>query len=217
MARAPEETTIWVASVMKAKAGVIGVEVRTPRSLVVSRKHFMPFAAGILATQIVTADAVADVLQQDPDVDIVINVPGSGLWRGDGIAATQAHGISFGDMGDLMRVIGREDVRGFVRSDYAFIDRGLRQHSRVTSVDREADRLYLIHRRGLPEIRMIALDPYELSGEHLREARDRYGGFDVVLLNNPNGKPTTSANDVAAQLGVEVHKFGSFLGRLNAP
>lgn len=217
MARAPEQTTAWVAGVMKGKVGVLGVDVRTPRSLVVARKDYAPYVAGILAAETVTAAEVADVLQQDPGVEIIINVPGSGLWRGDAIAATQACGIAFGDMGDLMRVIGREDVRGFVRSDYAFIDRGLRQHGRVASVDREADRLYLIHRKGLPDVRMIALDPYELSGEHLREARDRYGAFDLVLLNNPNGKATASANEVAAQWGVEIHKFGPFMGRLNAP
>lgn len=217
MAGPPEQATAWVAGVMKGKAGVLGVEVRTPRSLVVTRKDYAPYVAGILAAEIVSAAEVADVLQQDADVDIVVNVPGSGFWRGDGIAATRARGIAFGDMGDLMRVIGHADVRAFVRSDYAFIDRNLHQHDRVASVDREADRLYMIHRNGLPDVRVIALDPYELSGEHLREARDRYGAFDLVLLNNPNGKSTEGANQVAAQWGVEIHKFGPFMGRLNAP
>ncbi|MBT9471824.1 MAG: hypothetical protein V4514_04230 [Pseudomonadota bacterium] len=217
MARSPEETTAWVAQVMAQKVGVEGVEQHSARSIRVSRSDYPPYVAGIISTQNVTAEDVAEALTIDPTIDIVINVPAQGTWRGPAIMAARAAGVAFGGMGDLQSCIRREDARGYVKPEFGFIERGLRQHDRVSGITREADRLFVIHRGGLVDIRVVALYEYELTAEHLREARDRYGQFDLVLISNPNGKPTQGARDVAVQLGVELHMFGSLLGRLNSP
>jgi hypothetical protein len=80
----------------------------------------------------------------------------------------------------------------------------------------EADRVYLVHRRNLPPLRFVMLKEYELTGDHARTARDRYGPFDAVLIDNPNGKPTTGAKEVAKGMGVGIFMRGQFLGRLNS-
>jgi hypothetical protein len=51
----------------------------------------------------------------------------------------------------------------------------------------------------------------------VRTARDRYGAFDAILINNPNGKPTTGAVEVAKSMSVGFFMWGQFLGRLNSP
>jgi hypothetical protein len=114
-----------------------------------------------------------------------------------------------------MRAVRCEDVRVYVRPEFHFVDRGLQQHNRVTNFEREADRVYLIHRLGLPDLRFVMLNEYELTGDHIRVARDRYGAFDMVLLNNPNGSATTEAKRLGETMGIDIFKWAQFLGRLN--
>ncbi len=215
MVRPIEETAAWVVAVMAKKQGVVSVEQLGPCSIRVTRERYPPYVAGIINKLNVAPEDVGEVLAADPTIDIIINVPAQGIWRGPAIMATQAAGVAFGGMADLQSCIDREDPRNYVKGEFLFIERGLRQHSRVVSTTREADRLFLIQRQGLADIRVVALYEYELTAEHLRAARDRYGHFDLLLISNPNGKPTPAARDVANQIGVELHMFGSLLGRLN--
>lgn len=217
MARTIEETTAWVAQVMAQKAGVSGVEMVGVRSIRILRADYPPYVAGIVSTLRVSAQDVRDVLASDPTVDIVINIPPQGFWTGSAIEATQAAGIAFGGMGDLQSCIAKDDPRAYVKSEFAFIERALTQHTRVSGVTREADRLFLVHRRGGGDVRVLALYEYELTGEHLRTAQERYGRFDLVLISNPNGKPTGGAIHVAKELQVETYMLGGLLGRLNRP
>jgi hypothetical protein len=217
MARTIEETTAWVKQVMEGKRGVLGVDKVGERSIRISRAGYPPYVAGIVSKLSVSAQDVRDVLASDPTVDIVINVPAQGMWTGSAIDATRAAGTAFGGMGDLQSCIEREDPRAYVKSEFAFIERALRQHTKVCGITREADRLFLLHRHGAGDIRMLALYEYELTGEHLRTAHERYGRFDLVLISNPNGKPTTGAKSVAEELQVEIYMLGGLLGRLNRP
>jgi hypothetical protein len=59
------------------------------------------------------------------------------------------------------------------------------------------------------------LNEYELTADHVRTARSRYGAFDAILINNPNGKATSAASDVAKGLRVGIFMWREFLGRLN--
>ncbi len=217
MVRFIEETTAWVASVMAEKHGVSGVDRLSPRSIRVSRERYPPYVAGIISKLEVVAKDVAEVLTVDPTIDIIINVPSQGTWRGSAIMATLGAKVAFGGMADLQSCIGREHPRNYVKSEYSFIEQGLRQHTKVVGIIREADRLFLIHRRALADLSVVALYEYELTEEHLREASDRYGHFDLVLISNPNGKPTKEAALFAVEKGVELHMFRSLLARLNQP
>ncbi|NHR07912.1 hypothetical protein HA052_22215 [Chromobacterium haemolyticum] len=217
MARTIEETTAWVAQTMAKKQGVLGVEKVGERSIRISREDYPPYVAGIVSKLSVSAQDVRDVLASDPTVDIVINVPSHGIWTGSAIEVTRAAGVAFGGMGDLQSCIAKEDPRAYVKSEFAFIERALRQHTKVSGITREADRLFLVHRHGAGDVRVLALYEYELTGEHLRTARERYSRFDLVLISNPNGKPTGGAKSVAEELQVETYMLGGLLGRLNRP
>lgn len=77
------------------------------------------------------------------------------------------------------------------------------------------DRLYRISRNGLPDLTVVMPNEYELTADHLRTARDRYGQFSVAVITDPNGRATSSAEEAAHTMGVEILKWGTFFGRLN--
>jgi hypothetical protein len=114
-----------------------------------------------------------------------------------------------------MSAVSDENVREHVKREYVFVERGLIQHNRVSRLEREFDRVYLVHRTGLDPLRFVMLNEYELTADHIRSARSRYGAFDAVLMTNPNGEPTGDAEGVAKDIGVGIFKWREFLGRLN--
>ena len=192
---------------------VQNVEILGAHTIRVTRKQYSPFIAGIVSTDKVMLKTIAPILVDSLEVEFLANIPKDSFWSGEAISALP--GIAFGGLGDLMAAVSIEDVRQYVNSEYRFIEQGLRQHSRVERFVREADRLYLVFRNGLPEIRIIALNEYELTAEHLRTARDRYGNFDAVLVSNPNGEPTVAAKTVADGWNVGIFKWGALFSRLN--
>ena len=217
MVRPPEQTTAWVAERIAEMAQVQKAEVVGRHVLRVTRDKYAPFAAGVISVPVVTPQSVQSVLDADPSVEILVNVPKEAFWTGPAITTAAARNVAFGGVGDLMSAISEEDVRRYIRSEFDFVERGLRQHSRVSRLEREADRVYLVLRHGLSPLRFVMLKEYELTSDHVRTARDRYGAFDAILINNPNGKPTTGAVEVAKSLDVGIFMWGQFLGRLNSP
>ena len=139
------------------------------------------------------------------------------MWTGEAIHAATSRRVAFGGVRDLMSAVSDEDVRSYIRSEYEFVERGLRQHNHVSGFEREADRLYLVHRHVHPSLRFVMLNEYELTADHVRTARDRYGAFKAILLNNPNGSPTTAAREAAKAIGAGIFMWGQFLGRLKSP
>lgn len=217
MARySPRETMQWVAGNLREARDVIDVDVISDQTLRITRRKYVPFVAGVVSVVRVEADTVRAVVSQ-PDVEIVANVPKESFWTGDALRVASARGIATGSYGDLLRVIGSEDVRGFVPKDIAFIERGLRQHDRIAGFERVHDRIYRIRRNGMPALVVAMLTEYELTGDHLRTARDRYGAFDLAVITDPNGRATGTATEVAGRLGAELLNWAGFYGRLNRP
>jgi hypothetical protein len=77
------------------------------------------------------------------------------------------------------------------------------------------DRLYRISRKGLPDLTVVMLSEYELTADHLRQARDRYGKFSDAVITDPNGRANASAEEAAESMGVQILKWAPFFGRLN--
>jgi len=211
----PAETTEWVAGNLRNAEHVSKVDVLSDQVLRVSRSKFDPFVAGIVSVECVQADAVRPLVKSKHGVEIIANVPKESYWTGGAIRLAQDNNIATGAYGDLLRVIDVEDVRAFQPKETEFVERGLRQHDRISSFDRLYDRLYRISRKDLPDLRVAMLNHYELTADHLRTARDRYGQFSVAVNTNPNGRTTSSAQEAAQTMGVEILKWGPFFGRLN--
>lgn len=212
---APTETTEWVAGNLRKADHVTKVEVLSEQVLRVSRDKFAPYVAGIVSVKCVKVDHIMPLVESELGVEIIANVPKESYWTGKAIMLAQVHSIATGSYGDLLRVIDDEDVRAFQQKETAFIERGLRQHDRISSFNRIFDRIYLIRRNGLPDLTVVMLNEYELTSDHLRTARDRYGQFSVAVITNPNGSSTSSADEAAQSMGAEIHDWRSFFGRLN--
>jgi hypothetical protein len=211
----PIETSEWVAGNLRRARHVSKVEVLSDQVLRISRSQFDPFVAGVVSVNRVQADTVRALVNSKLNVEIIANVPKESYWTGGALRLAHANNIATGAYGDLLRVIDLEEVRGFQPKETEFVERGLRQHDRISSFDRIHDRLYRISRDGLPDLTVAMLNEYELTSDHLRTARDRYGKFSVAVITNPNGRATSSAKDAAETMDVEILKWGPFYGRLN--
>src|SRR5579864_2072703 len=150
----PAETTEWVAGNLRNAEHVSKVDVLSDQVLRVSRSKFDPFVAGIVSVECVQADAVRPLVKSKHGVEIIANVPKESYWTGGAIRLAQDNNIATGAYGDLLRVIDVEDVRAFQPKETEFVERGLRQHDRISSFDRLYDRLYRISRKDLPDLRV---------------------------------------------------------------
>jgi len=217
MARSIEATAAWVADRIRKLGGITAVDVLPSGSLRISRKGYPPFVAGVLSEAVVTKAHVEGVLSVAADAEIIVNIPVESKWTGPAIEAARGNRVAWGGLKDLMSVAGHDNVRGHERSEYQFAERLLRQFGIVERIEREADRLWILYRKqGLQPLRVVALNEYELTGDNIRTARDRYGAFDLVFLNNPNGKATMQAQQVAKALDVPILMAGELKRRLSS-
>jgi hypothetical protein len=216
MARSGEQTTGWVAGNISKMPQVHEAAVIGPNSIRITRDDYEPFVAGIISTPLVTAGILQPLFDSDSTIEIAVNVPKESIWTGTAIALSVMHSAAFGGVSDLMSAISHENVREYVRPEYKFVERGLNQHNRVSGLERRFDRVYQIHRHELPSLCFVMLNEYELTADHVRTARCRYGAFDAILINNPNGRATGGALETAQGIGIGIFKWREFLSRLNS-
>ena len=208
-------TTEWVAGNLRKAEHISKVELLSNQVLRVSRDKYAPYVAGIVSAKCVNEDVIRPIVEAKLGVEIIANVPKESYWTGGALRLAHNNNIATGGYGDLLRVIRLPDVRIFESDERRLVERGLRQHDRVSSFERLYDRLYRISRNGLPDLTVAMMNEYELTADHLRTARDRYGEFSLAVITNPNGRSTGSAEEAAQIIGVEILKWGPFFGRLN--
>ena len=68
MARTPEQSTIWAASFLKNKGGILDAEVIGAQTLQISRERFDPFTAGIISASRVTPELIPTAIRSDSNV-----------------------------------------------------------------------------------------------------------------------------------------------------
>lgn len=213
----PAKTSEWVARNLRDSEDVSKVEQLSDQVLRISRSNYDPFLVGIVSAKCVKADTIDSIVRSELEVEIIANVPKESYWTGGALKLAKKNNIATGSYGDLFRVLDLPDVRAFKPKETEFVERGLSQHDRISSFDRVHDRLYRISRNRLPDVTVAMLNEYELTADHLRTARQRYGQFSIAVITNPNGGPTSSAEETAQIMGVEILKWGPFFGRLNQP
>lgn len=205
----------WVAERLLKHTDVEEAEVVEPQIVHVTRNEHDSFSVGTIAMERVEVGAVLPLINGEHEIGFIMNVPSESFWTGEAISAAAERYIAFGGLGDLYRAIRLPFVGEYENKEFSFVERGLRQHSRVHAYRRLHDRLYRIERLGRSELTVVLLNEYELTADHVRNARDRYGAFDTILITNPNGGPTSSAVQAAESIGADIHKWAGFFGRLN--
>ena len=207
----------WTVKKLEEHDEVVSVEPEGELLINVHRKKHPPFCSAILNEKLVDKRVIEFVLGYNGKVQFVTNVPKDSIWVGDAILIAQARNLGWGRLADLMSAINSESVEGYQNKEYIFVERCLNQHNRVECYERIFDRVYLLTRLGLPNIKVALVYEYELTAEHVRAARKRYGEFSVIVKTNPNGNITGKAEEVGKGLGISILTWGEFLGRLNRP
>ena len=209
-----EWTGEWVAGRLRDHDEVVRVDLQTPQVLRIFRKKHCNFLAGTIASQRVEPATLRGLLDGSFRVEFIANIPPESFWTGEAIEFAAAHSAAFGGMGDLFSAVAMPNVSDYEKKEFAFVERGLRQHTKVVDLKRVHDRKYLVKRSGRRDVAVVLVNEYDLGADHVRTARDRYGQFMVVLMTNPNGRPTSEAHQAANSMGARIFMWGKFLSEL---
>jgi hypothetical protein len=206
----------WLSNKLLEHDKVSGVK-QDCQNLSVSRKGLSTAIIVVFAEpNQLKVDDVKKAINGHGKVNFVVNIKKEGYLLGDLILFASKNGFSIGNLSDLNRALYLDNVSNYVSKTIVFIERGLRQHKAIQGFQRESDLSYLIFRKNhLPDITAVFLHEYELTAEHIRVARDRYGVFNMLVNTDPNGNLTQSAYLVAKELNVDIYKWGEFYGALN--
>lgn len=184
------------------------------RVKVKSKKCREEFDVAVASVNILDEPIFKSLIQGDTKPAFVVNIPKNGRFTGTALSLAQAESVAIGGVGDLYRAVNREQPNEYVCPNTEFRDRGLRQHSHVSGFTKQFDRCYVVHRHGLPDLRVVFIHEYELTADHVRTAVDRYGAIEVLVNTDPNARASKIADDTASQLGFPILQWGPFFQRL---
>ena len=212
-------TGCWVAGKIKIQAAdyVQDVEVVKFQILRVTRQHDT-FMLGTTAFECVDSTVVRTLEKRFNTLSFIVNIPRESFWTGKAISLISRYSIAFGGMSDLYRALSDPtDVRQYRNPEFAFVEQALKQHDIVTKMERVHDRKYVLKRGELPDFTIVLINEYELTKDHVRRARSRYGIFDAILITNPNGNATTQARKTARSIDsrIRIYKLGQLMERIN--
>jgi len=149
------------------------------------------------------------------DIEFAMNIPKNAVLQRGAIEAAESIPIGLGGLGDLYIAVNEREFRHYLPKETRFILRGLEQHSAVSKVVRENNRTYLVERHGMSEVRVLALNDYDLTAEAVRDGIEKFGKCDIVLMSNPNCRPSVESFEVAKHSSTRILKWGQLLGALN--
>ena len=216
-ARDTKWTGRWVADQMMSVDDVQDVEVVEFQILSVRRQHDS-FMLGTTAVECVESTVVRTLTEKCNTLSFIVNIPKDSHWTGEAINLVLQHSTAFGGMSDLYRALYRcTDVREYVNPEFYFVEQALEQHDMVMEIERIHDRKYVLERWGLPDLTIVLVNEYELTKDHVRRARNRYGIFDAILITNPYGDATTQARETASSMNIDIYKLEKLMARINEP
>lgn len=210
-----EDTRNWIAERLAELPEAKEVKAVGGDALEIVRRKYPSFKVLLLAEEIVASENFGGRIIKGTDFSFAMNLPKDAIWTGAAIRAAEEADVAWGGLGDLMSAMNSKEVRLHRNKEFDFVERGLRQHSRVERLHRKSDRIFDIHRRDLAKIRVMLINEYELTAEHVRHAREKCGDFGVILKTNPNGRTTELARQTAATIGAEIFGWRELMGRLH--
>lgn len=205
----------WVASKIDPRDGlsVIG---RTPENFLIMEYSNGPqFPVAALGVQgVILAPHVQPLFSHVTKPQFVINVPSKTLWSGEAISLIHAAPAAFGTLGDVMRAASTGDVPSFRNKNWEFFERGIGHHSKVRAVTRVYDEVFDAHLQNGTTRRIALVEGYHVSAENIRNARDRFGNFDIAVKKTSYGSITDAADAAAASMGAIAVTFRGLLQSL---
>lgn len=205
----------WVASKIDPREGlsVIG---RTPEDFLIMEYRGGPhFPVAVLGVKdVILVHHVQPLFSYVTKPQIVVNVPSKTLWSGEAISLIHAAPAAFGTLGDVRRAASTGDVPSFRNKNWDFFERGIRQHSKVREVSRVFDEVFDAKLKNGTTRRIALVEGYHVSAENIRNARDRFGKFDIAVKKTSYGSITDAADTAAASMGAIAVTFKGLLQSL---
>ena len=201
----------WVAAKLREEKAVSAVDVISPTLLSIHRVAHGPAVVAVTAASSLDEGELINLSNQTPTPHFLVNASGDFVLTPKAFGRSEARGLPVGGMGDIKRALGLANISEYLNPEIEFVERGMRQHSRVTTFERMDERRYRVFRNApLSPVVVMLINEYDLTAEHVRTARDRYGTFDRILVTNPNGRITDSAHEVALLMNVGVGHWRDF-------
>lgn len=165
---------------------------------------------------IVSLGEAQDVRAQKPTMAMMITIPRGARWSGMAMRWLQAEEIAFGGVGDLLSAISDDDISTHRNKTFAFVDDGLRRHSRVADLEWIDSKKVEVHLQNKLRIIVALHDAYDITMTVARDAARTLGNFDVLLKTNPNGSITSNGDENLERLGFRTLKWGELFVYLAA-
>jgi len=176
--------------------------------------------------KLVIVGVIENSLISDMDVQLFLNSGKSkpniiigksnSIWTGDAINSVRKNNVGWGGIGEIHSTYDTDNYSLIQKREYNWVETNIMKHNKVRSLDRIFDRVFKVNRiGGLPSLKVVLINSYELSAEEVRNSVEAYGAFDVILKTNPNGTPTANAYLAAEELGAEICVWKELLVRLN--
>lgn len=206
--------TDWVADKLATTEG-LAIVGRTPEDfLVVSSNDDTFLVAALGVKNVIELSDVAPLFAGTTKPQFVVNVPSKTLWSGAAIHHIHAAFAAFGTLGDVSRAADTDDVGSYREKNMDFFINAMRQHSNVSRVSYVYETVFKADRKSGASLIVAVIDAYNMSAEDLRNAKDRFGHFDVVVKSSSYGSITNQAEAAAKSMGAQALTFRQLLGRL---
>ena len=213
--RKDQWTGAWVAKKIAAHTEVASVTIGGEHLLHIQRRKFQPVIIGTISVDRLTVDELNHVRALfSSDIDFLVNIQREALVDGPVLEVVEDR-FGLGEYKDLLRALNEEGLRSYQNPEVSFILRGLSQHSRVSGIDRLNNRLYLVHRRILKSVTVLALNDYEITADVVRAGIATFGKGSVILTSNPNARVTSGGNDAAIACETTILSWKELLGDLH--
>lgn len=209
------DITRWVAEKLAEDRNVEVVS-HTPEGFLVVRSQtgYTFLVAVISVPTLIECTHVAPLFLGAIKPQLVVNVPSRAMWSGDAIHHIHDQGAAFGTFGDIARAADSQAAGEFRNKNMDFFLKSMRQHTNVVGVSYVSESVFRANRRRGDDVTVAVIDAYNMSAEDVRNARDRLGGFDVIVKSSSYGKITTAAQQAAGDMGAEALTFRELMQRL---
>lgn len=190
---------------------------RTPENfLVVRSEGEYTFNVAVLGVKnVVELTDVEHLFSGATTPQLAVNIPSKTLWSGAAIDRIHAAYAAFGTLGDVSRAASTKNAGTYRDKDMGFFINAMKQHTNVSAVSYIYDRVFKVDQRIGTGLIVSVIDTYNMSAEDVRNAKSKFGHFDVIVKSSSYGSITDQAETAAKSMGAQALTFRQLLGRLS--
>ena len=204
----------WMVGKLQESKGVKNIEASDNGTLVVITTEGETYSIGAINTGRITCPEINEYLE-NKEVNFLVVKGGVEFISGDAMKLLEQKKIGVDSFGNIAYSLRADNPLEHLDKEHLFINRVFKQHSHVSSVERETNKKYRLKRRGMADLVIIAVNDYDMTAGSVRDAIGLHGNCDIVFASNPNGRLTTPAKEAAESIGVELYKLSDLLRRIS--